>query len=323
MALFHARAFGLTLASDGPLPGLRQSPSAAPDIRIHLRGFPDWLRSGNAGESEIWSSRDDATTPDDTVSVRSVGAGRAMLVTYADGMEFLVSRQGDEVWVRGPGGFTMETAATYLLGPVVGLVLRLRGITCLHASAVSVDGKALVFVGEAGAGKSTIAAAFALRGHHVLTDDIAALSLHRGAWQVEPGIPSVRLWDDSTALLLGDPSALPHMAPGWEKRYMDLSAHGAGSFPLDAVPLVGVYVLDRGGTSPPGAEPRRLSPGRALITLVRHTYANVLLDRDLRAAEFRALSSVVSTVPVWRVAAPTSRAALDDFCERRTQEAAA
>ena len=323
MALFHARAFGLTLASDEPLLGLRQSPAAAPDLRIHLHGFPDWLRAGDAGEFEIWSSRNDAATPDDIVSVRSVGAGRAMVVAYADGMEFLVNRQGDELWVRGPGGFSLETAATYLLGPVIGLVLRLRGITCLHASAVSVEGRAIVFVGDAGAGKSTIAAAFALRGHRVLSDDIVALSFHRGAWEVEPGIPSVRLWDDSTTLLLGHPGALPHMAPGWEKRYMDLSMRDAGPSALEAVPLVGVYLLDPDGAKPPAAEPRQLAPGQALITLVRHTYANVLLDRDLRAGEFRTLSSVVSTVPVWRVVAPASRAALDDFCSRRTREAAA
>ncbi len=315
MASFHARAFGLTLAADVPVPGLSPAGSGAPDVRLHLDGFPAWYEGVRDPGVEIWSSVD-AELPADAASVRSVRDGRFLIVAYGDGMEFLLSRRGDEVWVRGPDGFSLETAATYLLGPVIGLLLRLRGVVCLHGSAVAVGGdRAVVFVGEAGAGKSTIAAAFALRGERVLTDDIAALSRCGGGWEVEPGVPSVRLWDDSVALLLETPTALPLMAAGWEKRHLDLAARGAGFSAHRPLPLTSVYVLEPAAGSS-GAGPQRLSLRDALIALVRNTYANVLLDRELRGAEFDALSRLVSTVPVWTVRAPGSRAELDEFCGR-------
>lgn len=313
MASFHARAFGLTLAADVPVPGLLPADAQDPDIRIHLTGFPAWFDVGAAAGPEIWSSSHEADSPADAVSVRSVGAGRFLLVAYEDGVQFLLSRRGDEIWVRGPAGVTVETVATYLLGPVIGLALRLRGTICLHASAVAVGGAAVAFVGDAGAGKSTIAAAFALRGDRVLTDDIAALARTGAVWTVEPGVPSVRLWDDSVELLLERATALPLMAAGWEKRYLDLAARGPGFSTGDPLPLAAVYVLERDGPAPSETAACRLSPRQALIALVRNTYANVLLDREMRAVEFAGLSNLVSTVPVFHVRAPASGDELDAF----------
>jgi len=58
--------------------------------------------------------------------------------------------------------------------PVLGLLLRCKGVTCLHASAVSFGEHSVAFVGPAGAGKSTTAATFARQGYGVISDDIAA-----------------------------------------------------------------------------------------------------------------------------------------------------
>jgi hypothetical protein len=314
MALFYARAFGLTFASDVPVPGLTPVSEARADVHVHMRGFPPWFEAQSGDAREIWSSDHDPNSPADTASVSAVTGNRLMHVAYGDGVEFLVSRSGDRIWVRGPKGFLPETAATYLLGPIIGLALRLRGVTCLHASVVAVGAGAVAFAGDAGAGKSTVAAAFAQRGHRVLADDIAALSPAGAGWVVEPGAPSVRLWDDSVALLMGAPDALPLMAAGWEKRYLDLSAHGGGFSAGQPLPLEAIYVLERSGPSAAEAAWRRLSPRDALIVLVGNTYANVLLDREMRAAEFDVLSRLVTTVPVWRIHAPGSRAALDEFC---------
>ncbi len=320
MASFHARAFGLALAADMPVPGLLPASAGDPDVRIHLTGFPEGVDAGSTTGTEIWASTGDADSPGDAVSVRALDGGRFLLVAYADGMQFLLGRGGDEIWVRGPDGFLAETAATYLLGPVIGLALRLRGIVCLHASTVDVRGSAVAFVGDAGAGKSTVAAAFALLGNRVLTDDIAALGNSGASWIVQPGVPSVRLWDDSVELLMEHATDLPLMAAGWEKRYLDLSARGPGFSTGDPLPLAAIYVLDRDERTPSEAAPHRLPPRQALMALVRNTYANVLLDREMRSTEFSALSHLVSRVPVWRARAPASRQELDAFCEAVVRE---
>ena len=80
------------------------------------------------------------------------------LPPYADGTRFVVDEGGTEVWAWWPEGATLDATATYLLGPVFGWLLRLRGVLALHASVAALDGRAAAFAGPAGMGKSTTAA---------------------------------------------------------------------------------------------------------------------------------------------------------------------
>ena len=89
---------------------------------------------------------------------------RVLRLRYADGCEYHVDAAGTRVACTWPAHFTVEDAATYLLGPVFGLVLRLRGIPSLHASAVALGDRSVAMCGPAGTGKSTTAAALAARG---------------------------------------------------------------------------------------------------------------------------------------------------------------
>jgi hypothetical protein len=313
MAPSLSRAFGLTFAFDSPIPGATADSAGDPDVRVHPGYPPSWWHATDAEGQAVWSAGGDPDHEADAVAVRSIADGAFLLVAYGDGMRFLLSRSGDEVWSWGPHGTTPETVATYLFGPVFGLVLRLRGTTCLHASVLEVEGGTVAVAGPAGIGKSTIAAAWALRGHRVLSDDIAPLVSRRGVWMVEPAVPTVRLWDDSVKLLFDDATALPLMAPGWEKRQLDLRSFDDRFAAGGAIRLTGVYVLGHG--TDPLAQPQRLAPRDALMALVPNTYANVLLDRTMRAAEFKTLTAVVSAVPVWRANAPEGRGGLTDFCD--------
>lgn len=73
-----------------------------------------------------------------------------------------------------------------------------RRILPLHGSAIAIDGKAYVFIGERGAGKSTIASSFMQKGHPLLTDDVIAVSFFDGEkpWVI-PAYPQQKLWQDS------------------------------------------------------------------------------------------------------------------------------
>lgn len=80
------------------------------------------------------------------------------------------------------------------------LVRSLRGQIGLHGAAVACRNRALVFLGEAGAGKSTFAAAFlARRGASLLADD--AVALEDGAFVIP--LERTHFLDDPAARALG------------------------------------------------------------------------------------------------------------------------
>jgi hypothetical protein len=181
-----------------------------------------------------------------------------------------------------------------LLGPVLGFVMRLRGVTCLHASVVAIGGRAIALAGPAGSGKSTAAAGFASMGHAVLADDIAALIPHDGALHVQPAYPQLRLWPDSVAMLYGAPDALPRLTPTWDKRALQLSS--AGAFQRQPLPLGAVYLL--GESCDDSESVVEVSGADRLVMLLANTYVGYLLDAAMRQKEFDWLVRVATTVPV-------------------------
>jgi hypothetical protein len=75
---------------------------------------------------------------------------------------------------------TSEKALRKLRGGVQALLGDLRGFTALHASAVVIDGRAILMVGASGSGKSTTAAGICRTfGGRLLADDSALLE-HSG-----------------------------------------------------------------------------------------------------------------------------------------------
>jgi hypothetical protein len=245
--------------------------------------------------------------------VWQVAQGRFFRLRYGDGTEFLVTRSGDAVWAAWPEPLTLEDTATYLLGPVLGFILRLRGAVCLHASAVALGGRAVALVGRAGAGKSTTAGAFAAAGVPVLSDDVTALDDRGGTLLVQPGNPRLRLWPASAQILFGAPDALPRLTPNWDKLYLDLEA-GGFAFQQTPLALAAVYLL--GPRSGDGRAPRvePLSPQDALVGLVGNTYVNYLLDGAMRAREFALLGKLARGVPVRRVIPHEDPARLPALC---------
>jgi predicted ATPase len=226
--------------------------------------------------------------------------GDFLLVRYSDGIEFWLDRGFGMLWAQWPANFSLENTLSYLVGPIMGVLLRLRGAVCLHASAVNIGDRAIVFVGSEGAGKSTTAAAFAEQGFPVLSDDIVALVEREQQFHVLPAYRRINLWPDSVKLLYGSPQALPQITPEWEKRCLRLGEDGKTQFEERALPIAVIYVL--GGSRANSAESvGRISQKTAMMTLITNAYATNLLDAKQRAEEFVVLSRLAAAVAVRQI----------------------
>ena len=216
------------------------------------------------------------------------------LLRFPDLADFLVSADGRRVRCHPVVGVSRQTTAYLYESQVLPLALSRLGKLVLHASAVEVEGGAVVFVGESGRGKSTLAASFATSGHRLLTDDglviEAAGAEDRPVYLVLPSQPSIRLWDDSQEALLhpGTPTAPPVQYTS-KTRFL---AGGDIAFCAEPRPLRRVCFLGSGVAPEPRIE--RIEASEALLELVRHSFLLDIQAHDLIASHFDQLSRLVA-----------------------------
>jgi hypothetical protein len=243
---------------------------------------------------------------DTGVTVRRDREANVYWFSYADGCQFRISNAGNDVEAYRPPDLSIDDLQVYLLGPIMGFALRLQGIVSLHASAVMIGAQAVGFVGAGGAGKSTLAARFALSGMPVVSDDVLPVEEGDSQFLVRPSVPQIKLWPESVTHLYGQRDALPKLVPSskdWDKRFLDLTQ--PGMVLAEGRPLLGaLYILaPRSMTiSVPVVAP--VQPAEALVALITHSYVNYALSKEMRQHEFKLLSALVQTVPVRRLALP-------------------
>jgi len=311
------RTYGLNLSSDSPIPGLHEDADCAsrPDVFVELSGEPKWVQDAlQLPPSILQRIAASPETQDPAFLLTSFGEGQFFQLAYSDGTRFVVNEAATHIWGSAGESQTKEDLSTYFLGPVMGFILRRRGITALHASALAIDGKAIVLAGAAGSGKSTTAAALTLRGVSALCEDIAAVEEKDGSFTIELGHPRICLWPDSVELLMGRPDALPRICPSWEKCYLPLDGAKA-SLETHSRQLGAVYILAPRETDPNAPRIDEVSGREVLLDLVQNTYMNWLLDRGQRAAEFELLSRLVSHVPVRRIVPHSDSSRIGALCE--------
>ena len=306
--MYRYTAYGLNILATQPIPELIAVDGATdPDITISVGARPD-VR--DTGQSIIGAELAEGS---EGRRVYRRSPSGIVAFCFSDGTEFFVAPRGDHIWTVWCPPHTVEDMATYLHGPILGYVLRLRQTVALHASAVAVGERAIAFVGGPGAGKSTTAACFALKGFTVLADDVSAIDHHAGGFSVRPAYPHLRLWPASVTSLLGHVDALRPITPNWDKRDFPLLEHQA--FEKSPLPLAAVYWLgDRSNDDrAPYMEP--VSPREAFIFLVGNTYGNTLLDASMRAHEFEVLTRMSSQVPIRRVIPHESPDRIGTLCD--------
>jgi hypothetical protein len=275
--------------------------------------MPRWLEALQ-GTAQIWhvsSCLEEGGVP--VLTVWKLAKGDYFRFLYADGTHFIMDRLGTQVWATWPITLTAEDTATYLLGPVLGFVLRLRGMICLHASAIVVDDRAIALLGPAGVGKSTTAAAFAQLGYKILSDDVVALTDQGNTFLAQPAYPCIRLWPESVQALYGTANALPRLTPTWDKRCLALSQNGR-QFQQQPLPLFAIYILNERRSHPTAPYVEAVDAIDGMMTLIANTYTSYLIDKKMRAHEFEVLRRVMANVHLRRAVPHADPAYLSKLC---------
>jgi hypothetical protein len=181
-----------------------------------------------------------------------------------------------------------------ILGPLMSILLRQRGLLVLHASCVVLQGKAVAFMGDSGWGKSTLAELFYSQGKRLITDDVMAIEIEAAPPSVVPSYPQIKLMPDA-ALSLGHVS---NSIPALHSHSIKLARSVDQDFEQTPVPLHCIYVLDTGSQ-------HQISPislQDAFQELVRHSRAVGLLNAtDFRSAHLHQCARLLNQVPLLRL----------------------
>ncbi len=309
--------YGLNLHCNKPIPYLPETLISKPgDVQIWFGCPPDDLKDVLRFPSQLWyisPQLDEQNEP--FLKIWKLAAGEYFRLAYSDGVEFFIDHDGTKVWSVWPEHLSAEYVTGYLIGSVLGILLRLRGDICLHAGAVMIADRCIALLGPTGCGKSTAVAAFAKRGYPVLSDDILLIKEDGGAFWGQPAYPFIRLWSDSVASLFGTPDALPTTVMTGNKHLLDLAAHGF-HFQQSPLRLGAIYLLSERIDNPgaPVVEPVSNSDG--LMALVTNTFAAHLLEKKTRAIEFAFLSKLIASVPVRRFVPHVTPTSIFSICDK-------
>lgn len=209
---------------------------------------------------------------------------------------------GEKIRVSPMKGFDWDKVRLYILGTCMGALLMQRKILPLHGSVVAINGKAYAFVGERGAGKSTLAAAFLKKGYQLLSDDVIAVSLNKDNTPlVIPSYPQQKLWQES---LRGFGMKESQYRPiyGRESKYA-VSVHA--QFSPEPLLLAGVFELIKSDDEKVEIQP--IDGLKRLHTLFRHTYRNFLLPRlGLMEWHFHYTTKMASQLDLFQLQRPLS-----------------
>ena len=198
----------------------------------------------------------------------------------------------------------------FTLGSAWGLLGYQRGQAMWHGSAVEIGGRSVLFCGDAGEGKSTMAAAMVAAGASLLGDDLGRVEPQERAALVHPYSARLKLWGEAVDHFDWRDRVIQRDVMRNDKFHCLVPRHKAGEA---ATPLAAVIVLARG--EEPALE--RLEGSDALAQVMRATiYRPEALEAMKRWGEQGALAArIVSMTPAFKLTRPRELGALDRSVE--------
>lgn len=280
-------AFGLSISSNVELPGIegsRDYPSAG-RVAIDVA----------AGEGTAPFQVDDAEEtfrsdfPDGSPAMRIHRGEDSFRIWFAGSGSCVVAATGERITCVPP---LEEWPWGLLYAQALPLAAALRRLEVLHASAVELRRRAVIFAGHSGSGKTTLALRLLGAGARLLADDVVALEPAERGLVAHPGVGIANIADDVLPLLAGR----GHRVGRSDKHHVALERPDA------PVPVGALIFLSRGGAgSEVELEPVPAPGPRELLaaTFVFHVSAPERLISQLDIC-----ARLARSVPVWRLRCP-------------------
>jgi hypothetical protein len=284
------RICGLSVASDIALPGM-------------IAATADSFAEVTIRKGEVPQMLPNATITGPTWQI----SGKQFLLSVPNVARFLLN-DGQQIVFAPESDASAEDVPIFILGTVFGILLHQREQIVLHASAVEVNGRAVIFCGSSGAGKSTLAAALTQRGYRTISDDLCAMTLAADAVPIiHPDGRQLKLWAQAVEKLELEDIRREPVRGRLEKFYIELSETTS-----EALPLGAVYALREARShNIPGIQ--RCNVVDAALLLRHHAYRPLLVARLEQGKHyFKAAAQIGNRSGIFLLTRPLEFTAMSD-----------
>lgn len=279
------KAFGLKLMSEIPLPAIpfTSENEGRIDVTIEIGDV-----------SELWGQ----IPP----SQRKWLVNKDLFMFFLPDVATFCVREGKKIIVSPLEGSSEDQIRLYILGVCMGALLLQRTVFPLHGSALAIDGKAYGFIGNSGAGKSTIAAALLERGCQFLCDDVIPVTLSENDVPfVTPSFPQQKLWQETLEEFGIEKDGYSPVFLRETKFVIPVS----GNFYTEPLPLAALFEIVK--TESEKIEILPINRLDRLQTLLLNTYRNSLIpDFEMTEWHFKTSTKIAEHIDFFRIRRPTS-----------------
>lgn len=258
-------------------------------IELHAARQPDkqsWLHE--------WKEADDSVT----IGVALHEAG--YLLRFPELCDFILDTGQRIIHVVPHDELDAYTIEHLLVDQVLPRFLANENQLLLHACAVNIHGRTVLFLGKSGWGKSTLAALFHQNGFTLYSDDCVLLKPHGQDWQAIATYPSLRLYEDSIESLVTGNSTLSPVSEYSDKQRIALA--------IDqelAVPAVhAMYFLSDPETVVGDILIENMRPANTCIELIERSFRLDLGNRTQSRQLMTAAAALTQSVPAYRLSYP-------------------
>jgi hypothetical protein len=219
-----------------------------------------------------------------------------VLVRFGGLAEFHIGIDDGTITSYSPASTDNRILSILATGTVLSVYLTMNGLCVLHAAAVEVENRAVVFTGLSGMGKSTCAAMACATGAKLIADDALVVELADEP-RVLPGASHIRLRKKASSIL-DDFSPRP---PSWETVDGRVAVAPA-RFTESAV--TAALVVPRPSREARELQLKRIRGSRALPLLLAFARVPVWKDRRVVQRQFRNLAALADRLPVIEATVP-------------------
>jgi hypothetical protein len=262
--------------------------------------FPILVHQHSPGDPGSHDWRHEWKEADNTVTLSLALHESGFVLRFPELCDFILDTGQRHIHVLPHHQLDDDSIEHLLVDQVIPRLLAHEGHLLLHACAVNVEGRTVLFLGKSGWGKSTLAALFHHAGYALYSDDCVLLRQQSSHWQTIATYPSLRLYEDSIENIFVGDSSLSPVSEYSDKQRIALSVEQEQVPPA----LHAMYFLSDPENAADDIQISRMQAANTCIELIERSF-RLDVDNRLQSKQLMASAAALTqSVPAFRLSYP-------------------